>query len=71
VPPGGEIRVRFRAGFSESFGGIPADLQQAVLLLAAHYHEFRHETALGAGCMPFGVTALIERFRHLRVGGGT
>jgi len=45
-------------------------LQQAVMLLSAHYHEFRHDTGLGEGCMPFGVTALIERFRVVRIGGG-
>jgi uncharacterized phiE125 gp8 family phage protein len=70
VPPGGEVRIRFRAGFGENFSEVPADLQQAVMLLAAHYHEFRHDTGLGEGCMPFGVTALIERFRVLRIGGG-
>lgn len=69
VPQAGEVRIRFRAGFGDSFAAVPADLQQAVLLLAAHYHEFRQDTALGTGCMPFGVTALIERFRVLRVGG--
>ena len=71
VPVGGEVRVRFEAGFGAAFAELPPDLQQAVLLLAAHYHEFRHETALGAGCMPFGVTALIERFRQIRIGGGS
>jgi uncharacterized phiE125 gp8 family phage protein len=70
VPRGGQVRMRFRAGFGESFADVPADLQQAVMLLAAHYHEFRHDTGLGEGCMPFGVTALIERFRVVRIGGG-
>lgn len=70
IPQSGELRIRFRAGYGESFTAVPADLQQAVLLLAAHYHEFRHETGLGAGCMPFGVTALLERFRVMRIGGG-
>ncbi len=70
VPQGGEVRVRFRAGFGDAFADVPADLQQAVMLLAAHYHEFRHDTGLGEGCMPFGVTALIERFRVVRIGAG-
>lgn len=70
VPQGGEVRIRFRAGFGDAFADVPADLQQAVMLLAAHYHEFRHDTGLGEGCMPFGVTALIERFRVVRIGGG-
>jgi uncharacterized phiE125 gp8 family phage protein len=44
-------------------------MSQAVLMLAAHYHEYRYDTALDGGCMPFGVTALIERYRPLRLGG--
>ncbi len=41
-----------------------------MLLLAAHYYEYRHETALGGGCMPFGVTSLTERYRTVRLLGG-
>jgi uncharacterized phiE125 gp8 family phage protein len=60
------------AGYAPDWAGLPADLGQAVLLLAAHYYEYRHETALGDGCMPFGVTSLIERYRTVRLmaGGG-
>ncbi|MBY6090278.1 head-tail connector protein [Maritimibacter alkaliphilus] len=70
VPTGGAMRVRFTAGYSTTWGDLPADLAQAVLLLAAHYYEFRSETALTQGCMPFGVTALLERYRVVRLGGG-
>jgi uncharacterized phiE125 gp8 family phage protein len=65
---GGELRVRFLAGYGPEWEDVPADMQQAVLMLAAHYYEYRHDTALGTGCMPFGVTALIERFRVMRTG---
>ncbi len=65
---GGELRVRFLAGYGPEWEDVPADMQQAVLMLAAHYYEYRHDTALGNGCMPFGVTALIERFRTIRMG---
>ena len=47
-----------------------ADLAQAVMLLAAHYYEYRDETALAEGCMPFGVASLIERYRIVRLYGG-
>jgi len=67
VPVGGEVRIAFRAGMAVDWGGLPADLGQAVLLLAAHYYEYRSETALGAGCMPFGVTSLIQRYRAVRI----
>ncbi|MDM8165346.1 hypothetical protein [Roseovarius sp.] len=67
IPAGGSAVISFTAGMAEEWGGLPADLGQAVLLLAAHYHEYRHETALGGGCMPFGVTSLIERYRSMRL----
>lgn len=67
IPTGGSAVVSFAAGLAASWGDLPADLAQAVLLLAAHYYEYRHETALGQGCMPFGVTSLIERYRDLRL----
>ncbi|SEK72620.1 phage conserved hypothetical protein, phiE125 gp8 family [Roseovarius nanhaiticus] len=70
VPSGGAVIVRFRAGFGALWGDLPADLGQAVLLLAAHYYEYRADTALGGGCMPFGVTSLIERYRTVRLLGG-
>jgi uncharacterized phiE125 gp8 family phage protein len=65
---GGELRVRFLAGYGPEWEDVPADMQQAVLMLAAHYYEYRHDTALSDGCMPFGVTSLIERYSTLRLG---
>ena len=65
VRPVGPSRSLSPSGMSADWGGLPADLGQAVLLLAAHYYEYRDETALGAGCMPFGVTSLIQRYRTL------
>ena len=70
MPPGGRAELRFTAGYGPGWGDLPADLGQAVLMLAAHYYEYRHETALGGGCMPFGVTSLIERYRTVRLFGG-
>lgn len=70
IPDAGAVEVAFRAGFGLVWGDVPADLGQAVMLLAAHYYEFRHETTLSEGCMPFGVTSLIERYRVMRLGGG-
>lgn len=65
---GGELRIRFLAGYGPEWEDVPADMQQAVMMLAAHYYEYRNDTALSGGCMPFGVTSLIERFRNLRMG---
>lgn len=70
IPAGGVARLTLTAGFGPAWDDIPADLAQAVTLLAAHYNEFRNEVDLGPGCMPFGVSALIERWRIIRLGAG-
>ncbi|SFD53973.1 head-tail connector protein [Roseivivax sediminis] len=68
IPEGGSAEIRFTAGYGETCDDLPADLVQAVMLLAAHYYEYRDATALGEGCMPFGVTSLVARYRQMRVG---
>ena len=70
IAPGGTAEIVFRAGYGVAWSDSPADLAQAVLLLAAHYYEYRHETGLAGGCMPFGVSSLIERYRTVRLLGG-
>lgn len=70
VPPRtAEIEILFTAGYGV-WAKVPADLRQAVMLLASHYYENRSATQLNAGCMPFGVTALLEPYRLRRVGFG-
>ncbi len=68
VPIDGTAEIVFTAGFGPAWADVPGDLRQAVLLLAAQYHDRRVEA--DAGSMPFGVTALIERWRNVRVLGG-
>lgn len=70
VPRGGVIDVIFEAGFAADWADLPSDLRQAVLMLAAHYYEYRNDTGLSEGCMPFGVSSLIERYRQMRLGTG-
>jgi len=70
LPQGGSVRIAFTAGFAVDWGGLPADLGQAVLLLASHYYEYRDETSLSDGCMPFGVTSLIARYKPMRLYAG-
>ncbi|PPB81299.1 putative phiE125 gp8 family phage protein [Albidovulum inexpectatum] len=69
VPDGGRVEIVFSAGFGPGWADVPADLAQAVFLLAAAYHENRHETGTVRG-LPAGVLALIERWRTVRVLGG-
>lgn len=53
-----------------SLGDVPVDLAQAAFLLAAQFPENRHESAERPTALPFGVMALIERWRTVRVLGG-
>lgn len=70
IPAEGAVKVVFDAGFGAAWTDIPVDLRQAVLLLAGEFYEHRHDDgAQGAG-LPFGVVALIERWRTVRLLGG-
>jgi len=71
IPTGGVAEVEFDAGYGASWADIPTDLGHAVLLLAAHYYEHRNDSSSDrTASIPFGVGALIERYRGLRVGRG-
>lgn len=69
IPEGGSAEVVFRAGFG-AWAAVPPDLAQAVLILAGHYHEERFASGETKGGMPFGIAALVGRWRAMRVGGG-
>lgn len=70
IPTGGFAEILFEAGFGADWQQVPGDLQQAVLLLAAEYHEHRHEFGLREAAFPFGILSLIERWRTVRILGG-
>jgi len=65
IPVGGTVRMELRAGFGPTWSDLPPDLAQSVMMLAAHFYEYRHESATAS--LPFGVAALIERYRTVRV----
>lgn len=65
---GGSYRIVVIAGYGPGWGDMPADLAHAVMMLAAHYYEYRSETRLGDMALPFGVSALLARYRTLRLG---
>lgn len=67
IPIGGLVEVVFTGGFG-AWPAVPADLAQAVLLLAAQFHEHRHEPAPKG--LPQSVAQLIEPWRQVRVLGG-
>ncbi|RMH53197.1 MAG: hypothetical protein D6686_01115 [Alphaproteobacteria bacterium] len=67
IPEMGRAEVVFRAGYGPDWDDIPADLRQATLLLAANYYENRSADEGRDGAMPFGVLALLEPFRPIRL----
>lgn len=69
IPTDGVAFIEFDAGFGAIWDDVPAALQQAVFLLAAQYFESRRDTSAQVGALPFGVAALLEPFRRLRLFG--
>ncbi|ARE38457.1 hypothetical protein RGUI_0316 [Rhodovulum sp. P5] len=70
LPVGGSAEIDFDAGFGSAWASVPEDLGHAVFLLAAHYYEHRAESSAAETGIPFGVSALADRWRHIRIGGG-
>ncbi|WP_103333633.1 head-tail connector protein [Pseudotabrizicola formosa] len=70
VPADGAVEIVFDAGFGADWAAVPADLAQAVFLLAAEFYEARHSGGRGGPALPMAVQALIERWRTVRVLGG-
>lgn len=67
ISAGGSVRIGLLAGFGPEWSDLPADLAQAVMLLGAHFYEYRHDVSRIAPTMPMGVLALIERYRTVRL----
>ncbi|QHQ34554.1 head-tail connector protein [Algicella marina] len=68
IPHNGMVRIAFTAGYGPVWEDAPADIRQAVLLLAAHYYEYRSIDGAERE-MPFGVSQLLARFQTLRLTG--
>lgn len=66
LPQDGAVVIGFDAGFG-TWAKVPADLRHAMLLLAASYYENRTGEGRVNG-MPFGVMALLEGHRAIRIG---
>ncbi|KAB7616081.1 hypothetical protein F9L33_04785 [Amylibacter sp. SFDW26] len=67
VPVGGSVDLMFEAGFGAEWAEVPADLAQAVLIVAANAYENRTGTS---EAMPIAALSLIEPYRALRVSRG-
>lgn len=67
IPVAGQAEISFTAGFAPDWAGVPADLAQAVMLLAAQYYEARTGAVPQ---VPDAVSALIARWVPVRVTAG-
>jgi len=71
IPIGGISEIDFTAGYGVLWSDVPNDLGLSVLLLASHFYENRSATGPRNDAIPFGVTTLIERYRNVRILGGS
>lgn len=69
VAEGGAVEICFEAGFGATWSALPADLAQAVLMLAAEFYENRQAGAV-MQALPLSVHGLIEPWRTVRLLGG-
>lgn len=66
LPQGALAELGFQAGYGTSWNSVPDDLRQAVLLLAAHYYEYRTAEDPGNG-FPHAVRVILEPHRPVRL----
>lgn len=69
IPELGWGLLRFLAGYGD-WSAVPANLQQAMIMLAASYYENRDVMVSGRAQMPLTVAALLEPYQRIRIGFG-
>ncbi|MEM7499088.1 MAG: hypothetical protein AAF371_13985 [Pseudomonadota bacterium] len=67
VPSGHTFRVGFEAGLAADWAGVPAELSQAVMMLAADFHARRGTERDGDAGLPQAVIALTQAWRPGRL----
>ncbi|MEL7025698.1 MAG: hypothetical protein AAGO57_00520 [Pseudomonadota bacterium] len=70
IPVGGSAEIDFDAGYAADWTGVPANIAQATIHLAAFLYEHRLDGAGGPVALPPTVTTLIEPYREMRIFGG-
>lgn len=70
IPVGGTAKIVFDAGYGPDWADAPADLRQAVLMLATHYYENRSAVGARSLPMPSGPAAIVARHKPIRIFGG-
>jgi len=67
IAAGAQVRIEMLAGFGPEWSDLPVDLAHACFMLAAHFYEYRTEMMAPQQALPFGVSALIEPYRTVRL----
>ncbi|MBF9036029.1 hypothetical protein HKCCE2091_17420 [Rhodobacterales bacterium HKCCE2091] len=65
LPTGGRAELRITAGFAAAWTGVPPDLAEAVLILAADYFDMPQTDGARTPGMPAAVQVLLEPHRSL------
>ena len=67
--PLNHIEVQFTAGFGAAESDVPADLRQALLMLAAHWYEQREPVGFGSSFneIPLSISAVLEKYKAFKV----
>lgn len=71
IPDGGTAEISFTAGFGPAWEDLPADLAQAVLMLATHFYDNRSALGDRTKLLPRGVSSLLRRYLPVRILGGS
>lgn len=63
------LEIDLSAGFGASAASVPAPLKHAILMLTAHWYEYRDPIEIGSTTarIPDAVTDLIQPFRKIRL----
>ena len=67
IPQHGTARIQFQAGYGPTWADLPNDLAHAVMILAAHFYEYRHSHLRDGAALPLAVASLIAPYRALRL----
>jgi uncharacterized phiE125 gp8 family phage protein len=70
IPQNGSVDIEFEAGYGSDWNAVPAGMQHAIILLAAHYYENRMGHPEVGGSFPTAVLSLLEGYRPIRLMGG-
>lgn len=70
IPVGGTAEILFDAGYGAEWSDAPADLRQAVFMMATHYYENRSASTGAGKALPIGVAAICAHHKPIRIFGG-